>query len=284
MVTCRTWSVAHVLCLLPSLNLTHPLQTIDGKVYSGYLPFTDPYDVPPPARIVRKIPGDGPSPLFAFLPSQKIRRADLLLYLVLSITSNDLRCNVGGETAAGATAQASGGSTITWTMNRWPTDHHGPVTVYMASCGASCDTFDGSGNVWFKIDQAGLINATAQYWASDYLIANDLSWTAKIPDQIKPGQYLLRFELLALHDAGAPQMYPSCAQLDITSGGTDVPAANELASIPGIYKQGDPAIDGGVFLVRLISRVITEQRRYRYLEHWLHVLGNRRSSCSQNGC
>jgi hypothetical protein len=36
-------------------------QTIDGLEYSGYLPFSDPYDVPVPARIVRHIPSDSPS-------------------------------------------------------------------------------------------------------------------------------------------------------------------------------------------------------------------------------
>lgn len=31
-----------------------------AATYSGYLPFQDPYYSPPPQRIVRKIPGNGP--------------------------------------------------------------------------------------------------------------------------------------------------------------------------------------------------------------------------------
>lgn len=31
-----------------------------GQIYTGYLPYSDPYYNPPPERIVRKIPGNGP--------------------------------------------------------------------------------------------------------------------------------------------------------------------------------------------------------------------------------
>ncbi|CAE6407968.1 unnamed protein product [Rhizoctonia solani] len=105
-------------------------------------------------------------------------------------------------------------------MNTWPADHKGPMLVYMANCGDSCDNFDGSGNVWFKVSSEGLIDAASFYWGSDKLIAQGNSWTQVIPSNIKAGKYLMRFELLALHPAGSPQFYPSCTQLDITGGAT----------------------------------------------------------------
>lgn len=33
---------------------------IGSTDYTGYLPYTDPYYNPPPERIIRKIPGNGP--------------------------------------------------------------------------------------------------------------------------------------------------------------------------------------------------------------------------------
>lgn len=33
---------------------------IGSTHYTGYLPYTDPYYNPPPERIIRKIPGNGP--------------------------------------------------------------------------------------------------------------------------------------------------------------------------------------------------------------------------------
>lgn len=33
--------------------------TAGGTKYTGYLPYSDPYATPAPARIIRKIPGNG---------------------------------------------------------------------------------------------------------------------------------------------------------------------------------------------------------------------------------
>jgi hypothetical protein len=75
-----------------------PSQTIAGKTYKGWLPFDDPY-IPGSQSIVRKIPDDGP---------------------VTDITSPDLACNKGGETAAELIADVDAGDKVTFTMNRWP--------------------------------------------------------------------------------------------------------------------------------------------------------------------
>lgn len=117
--------------------------------------------------------------------------------------------------------------------------------LVLLDCGGDCDSYDGSGSSWFKVDSQGLIDAAAFTWASDKLIKDGVSWTATVPSNIKAGNYLMRLELLALHSAGQPQFYPSCTQLTITGGGNGAPTASELVSIPGLYKQGDPALFGG---------------------------------------
>lgn len=64
----------------------------------------------------------------------------------------------------------------------------------------------------------------------------------KIPSSVKPGNYVLRHEILALHsayDVGGAQFYPQCINLKITGSGSQVPSgttANQLYSSthPGV--------------------------------------------------
>jgi hypothetical protein len=58
----------------------------------------------------------------------------------------------------------------------------------------------GPGNGWFKIAHAGYQNSR---WAVDDLIAAGGIQKATIPKCIANGDYLLRFELLALHSASS---------------------------------------------------------------------------------
>ncbi|RPD59815.1 hypothetical protein L227DRAFT_575814 [Lentinus tigrinus ALCF2SS1-6] len=185
--------------------------TVGGKSYSGWLPFTDPYESPVPKRIVRKLPDDGP---------------------VLDETSSDLACNKGGESGAGAVATAAAGSEVVFHWTNWPSDHQGPVSTYMTSCDGDCKTFDASNAKWFKVDAAGYSNGK---WAATQLIENGMKWTSTIPKELKAGQYLIRNEIVALHSVGQPQYYPSCAQIEVTGGGSTVPSGSELVSIPGLY-------------------------------------------------
>lgn len=194
---------------------------VNGNTFTAFLPFQDNYDPKPdPLRITRHIPDDGP---------------------VTDFTSKDMTCNVGAQDASQRTtshAAVPAGADVTFQWVRWPTDHHGPVTTWMASCGSDCSTFDATGNVWFKIDELGLVSGTTDTgtWASDVLIANNISWTVTIPSKLKSGAYLIRHEILALHSAGAPQFYPHCSQLVVTGSGTATPSSSELVAIPGVYK------------------------------------------------
>jgi hypothetical protein len=76
---------------------------------------------------------------------------------------------------------------------------------------------------WFKIDQMGMTAPllTGTSWGTAVVYAN-LKWTSTIPATLQPGDYLIRHELLALHQADAPQWYPECAQLTVTGSGTAV--------------------------------------------------------------
>jgi len=66
-----------------------------------------------------------------------------------------------------------------------------------------------------------------------------------IPNDIAPGNYLIRHEIVALHLAteyyGA-EFYAGCAQLKVGGSGKDVPTDSELLSFPGSYSDNDPGI------------------------------------------
>ncbi|KAF5336596.1 hypothetical protein D9611_006617 [Ephemerocybe angulata] len=161
-------------------------------------------------------------------------------------TDTTLACNDNG--AAGAlqlTAQAKAGSAITAYWNQvWPHDT-GPVIVYLSQCGASsCNSVDTKTSKWFKIEEAGLLSGTVEKgsWAAGKMINNNSSWTTTIPASVPSGQYLIRFETIALHSLPA-QFYPECAQLEITNGGSLAPTADQLVTFPGGYKASDPGIN-----------------------------------------
>ncbi|KAF8314454.1 glycoside hydrolase, partial [Clavulina sp. PMI_390] len=212
------------------------VQNVDiaGKNYTGWLPWTMPYTEPVGKSIVRNVPGE-------YLTGKCGGYGP-----ILDITSADLACNQGGEKAAALIANVNAGDSVKLTWNTWPADHVGPVTVYMANCGGNCMTFNPTkGNVWFKIDEYS-INSQG-LWGTLKLIQQGDSWTVTIPPTIKAGQYLLRAELLALHNAGQPQFYPSCSQLNIASSGSSVPTSSDLVAIPGVYANAGKAINGDVW-------------------------------------
>jgi hypothetical protein len=77
----------------------------------------------------------------------------------------------------------------------------------MAKCPSSgCNSWDGAGKVWFKIDQEGLVSGTqnAGKWAGDTIL-DTLNWTTTIPASLAAGDYLIRHELIAVHQANNPQ-------------------------------------------------------------------------------
>ncbi|KIJ61718.1 lytic polysaccharide monooxygenase [Hydnomerulius pinastri MD-312] len=199
--------------------------------YTGYLPYSDPYYNPPPERIVRKIPGNGP---------------------VQDVTLIDLQCN--GYTAGGVVGSApapiyaesvSAGSQVHLNWTTWPASHVGPMITYMARAPSDVTQWlPGTDAVWFKVAEAG--KSSDGKWAStDVLSANDSIYTFTIPSSLKPGQYIIRHEIIALHAVSnltdpLAQFYPSCIQIEVTGSGTAFPTS--FVSFPGAYTPDSPGI------------------------------------------
>ncbi|THH20092.1 hypothetical protein EW146_g1207 [Bondarzewia mesenterica] len=115
----------------------------------------------------------------------------------------------------------------------------GPLTAYLAAVPDATQT-DVTGLKWFKIWQDGL--SGSRQWGSDRLFINGGNATFTIPSCVKSGQYLLRVEDIALQSATSypgAQFYMSCAQIEITGGGSASPAT---VSFPGAYTPTSPGI------------------------------------------
>jgi hypothetical protein len=102
---------------------------------------------------------------------------------------------------------------------------------------------------FFKIEEAGLLDNSKSpgRWASDELMAANNTWTVNIPSDIAAGNYVLRHEIIALHNAredNGAQAYPQCINLKVTGGGTATPKG-----IPAthFYTPTDPGILVDIF-------------------------------------
>ncbi|KAI0743742.1 glycoside hydrolase family 61 protein F [Daedaleopsis nitida] len=197
--------------------------------YTGYLPYSDPYYNPPPQRIIRAIPGNGP---------------------VQDVTSIDIQCNgyseggVVGSQPAPIFATVPAGSQVNLNWTTWPDSHMGPMITYLARAPSDITQWQpGNSAVWFKIAEAGK-TADGKWAATDLLSASNSIYTFTIPSKLKAGQYIVRHEIIALHAAyqypGA-QFYPSCIQIEVTGSGTALPTSG-LVSFPGAYTPSTPGI------------------------------------------
>jgi hypothetical protein len=124
--------------------------------------------------------------------------------------------------------------------DQWGSSHSGPVMNYLADCGGNCSTFKGdTGTPWVKFDQMAYDTTKSPPWGSDFLAKQGAAWTVTLPN-LKPGEYLLRHEILGLHVAGTrmgAQFYPACVQIKVGGSGTkSLPAG---VGLPGAYNPDD---------------------------------------------
>ena len=78
---------------------------------------------------------------------------------------------------------------------------------------------------------------------SDYATVNGQPVSVTLSNDIAPGQYLIRHEIIALHLAVSPggaEFYPSCTQVNI--GGSQTGQPNQTVTFPGGYTDTEPGI------------------------------------------
>ncbi|TRM70326.1 glycoside hydrolase family 61 protein [Schizophyllum amplum] len=197
---------------------------IDGELYQGW----SPYNVASGQTSIER-------PYSSYNP-------------IMDAADATIHCNdAGSASGAQLTATVAAGAEITAQWDQW-THREGPVMVYMADCGGDCSSVNSATLKWFKIDEAGLLSGTLGKgeWGNG-VIVDTLEWTSTIPANLKPGNYMIRHELLALHQANTPQFYPECAQLKVTGSGSASPSGSALVSFPGGYSMSDPGITINIY-------------------------------------
>ncbi|KAF8468941.1 glycosyl hydrolase family 61-domain-containing protein [Kalaharituber pfeilii] len=149
---------------------------------------------------------------------------------VKDVSSTAINCNVNNR-AVPSSVTVKGGDIVTfeWYHNTRADDiidlsHKGPITVWIAPRQS-----EGNGAVWTKLAEDGFSNGQ---WAVQKLVANRGKHDVKLPASLARGDYLLRAEIIALHEgetnyatnnARGAQFYPSCSQITVTGSGTAKP-------------------------------------------------------------
>ncbi|KAK4213456.1 glycoside hydrolase [Rhypophila decipiens] len=155
--------------------------------------------------------------------------------------SNNIACHKSA-TPGKLYINANAGDSLTIYWNTWPGDSHkGPVINYLAQCNGECTNANAGSLSFTKFDAQGYSSGT---WATDRITApNNFTTTVRIPPRLRPGNYVLRHEIIALHGAGSDngaQNYPQCLNVKIGGGGS--------VSLPGgtpgnrLYTRSDPGI------------------------------------------
>ncbi|KAI2625589.1 glycoside hydrolase family 61 protein [Hypoxylon sp. NC1633] len=160
---------------------------------------------------------------------------------VTDVSSADMRCFQ--QRAGTGTTTVAAGDVLGFVANAAVT-HFGPVQFYMARVpdAADINSWEAAGNVWFKI---GSITAVPPMGSgeSTWPAYNKQTVQVTIPKAVPSGRYLVRVESIALHQAqsvGGAQFYLSCAQVEVTGGGSGTPGP--LVAFPGAYKASDPGL------------------------------------------
>jgi hypothetical protein len=214
--------LAAALSLVPSAHAHGFVANfgVDGKVYKGNIPSgrTDPSPI-------RQITDQSP---------------------IYGATSPTVNCGTGAPNAA-LVVDAMPGSNLTWdwrtaSLGNWP-HNTGPMLTYLASCGSTtCDQFDSRTAKWFKIDQVG--KDSSGTWVQQQIMDGNV-YSTNLPENLAPGEYLVRHEIIALHlatEKGKAEFYPSCQQIKVGGSGTGVPSQDQLVLFPGAYSDDDPGI------------------------------------------
>jgi len=103
---------------------------------------------------------------------------------------------------------------------------------------------NGEGDVWVKLahegnpgqwaverlkTNGGKVSFRGVFDRRSLLLNNFLQWDVPIPSELAPGKYILRVEIIALHEGrflysetktNGAQFYPDCIQIEVTGSGT----------------------------------------------------------------
>ena len=113
---------------------------------------------------------------------------------VMDINSSAMACNRFPRPAPGDVAEVRAGGDVTFYWSNWLHSHRGPVSAWMAPYDGDVAAVDVGRLEFVKFAEETL--GADGVWATDRMMARgNLSWTATIPADIKPGNYIVRQEV-----------------------------------------------------------------------------------------
>ncbi|KAM7214904.1 Glycosyl hydrolase family 61 domain containing protein [Rhypophila decipiens] len=212
--------------------------TADNTVYPGWDIFLDSYTSPAPARIAYGGGQTGP---------------------VFDLKSKAMACGQTHNPAPGAVAEVRAGSNVTFHWSRWLYSHKGPITAFMAPYDGPISKVDVNKLEFFKIGQED-VNSQGVWATTKLLDSTNGTWTTTIPADIKPGTYVIRHEIIALHFALhtnpgfewspiGPQFYMTCFNFKVTGSGTATPKG---VTFPGAYVKDESGFKYDVFNTKTV--------------------------------
>jgi hypothetical protein len=123
----------------------------------------------------------------------------------------------------------------------WDCSHHGWTATYLAPCNGDCKNVDKTQLQFFKIHQSALIDYRSGrfsqgskqeqtgYWGTDAIFYNNNNaQSVTIPKEIPSGNYVLRTEVMSIHnngDVSNRQFWPQAFNIKVTGG-------DDSASVP----------------------------------------------------
>ncbi|KAI0889069.1 glycoside hydrolase family 61 protein [Annulohypoxylon maeteangense] len=179
-------------------------------------------------------------------------------YPVASIDSDDMACGASGNQPVAFTCPTPTGAKLSFEWREWADaeqpgaldiSHKGPCAVYAKQV-HNMTTDSAAGPGWIKLWDEGYDDSSGK-WCTEKLIDNNGMMSIDLPEFLSNGYWLIRPELLALHqaDKGDPQFYTGCAQVYIQNSDTatlNVPAEYSV-SIPGYVQSTDPGLTFNIY-------------------------------------
>ncbi|WVO20543.1 uncharacterized protein IAS62_001840 [Cryptococcus decagattii] len=193
-------------------------------------------------------------PVWGELPETKYtRKTDRLDLGFADIFSKSIAtggyevCKRFDEMSPVGSIHAKAGDLVTVQWSDWPTDGHpGPIGEWMAKCPYdSCTQVDATTLDWFSIAQHNY-DADLGKWPTEILTElQGRQWTFTLPTDLPSGAYIIRHELIALHNStgptpdlvSSPQHYPVGIEIILESSGTTLPTLT--CKFPGCFSYDD---------------------------------------------
>ncbi|KAG8957195.1 hypothetical protein FRC00_004352 [Tulasnella sp. 408] len=192
--------------------------TLDGVTYQG----ADPYG-PAISSPIRQVSSNSPAtPVYG------------------GIKGVAMACG-GDAKAASITVPMTAGSEVSIYWGSWP-HNVGPIITYLGKCDGPCSTTDPTKISFFKIHQIDFVPGT-HTWVQSQTLYKDLPFNFTLPEDLPNGDFIMRHEVIALHNAmkqGGAEIFPQCIQVTINCGSGKIPVAT--AKFPGAYSATDPGI------------------------------------------